>query len=250
MQATSFKFRATGVLAAIIALGVFTAGPIGAATFASSASFASSFSFSFNPTGNVTTVSDSEDLTLNFAGSVLADLPADVQANLGDVAMSVSATSSNIGNCGVACAAGDTLTQTGFAGTVTYRLLTGPDAGDVVLMGTFTDGTANYTVGGDTGGLDASGANLAYTSPYLSFAHVNPGSEGLTVNVTGGTDFETGPVVANQAYLAPGSYVGTTSAQYSSQPLPVGNTPEPASFAMIGGGLIALGLLRRKKVSD
>jgi hypothetical protein len=184
-------------------------------------------------------------------GPVLADFTLD-------------ATSISSGACGsLTCPTGDTFTEQGFTGsfqyTVAYTVANGPDAGGVLLSGTFStnatptnsgasiDSTVNGT-GGDFSSSDGPSnlTAIVMNSAYVSFSgttvetadwafsgltpefEVDPTSNGLTFPQSG-TAFDTSTVATFSSQLAPSA------------------VPEPGTLALLGFSLAAIGLVRRRK---
>ena len=166
--------------------------------------------------------------------------------------LTVSATSDTDGNCAHNCANGDQFTQDCYSGYFTF---TDTALGTTLLHGVFqvvgTGATLSTNAIGGTGAsfvgiADANDLNqLVLSSAYLNF--VNQTQETASFSLSSVTpDFDIGFVTAAQAY--PTTFAAAASGTFSSNPGPM-VAPEPATFAMIGGGLIGLGVLRRRKVA-
>ena len=168
----------------------------------------------------------------------------------------LSATSGQIGNCGVACGPGDSYVEPGYSGMFSFidTIL-----GTNLLSGTFAVTGSPATTGaqfsssiGSTGGSfngSSTAGNLqqlVLTSSYLNF--VGQTQEDASFSLSSLIpNFNVGTVTSGQAYVN-GTFHAAGSGTFSSNPGPVSATPEPATFALIGSGFVALGLLRRKKV--
>jgi len=101
-----------------------------------------------------------------------------------------------------------------------------------------TDNATGLFVGTSTGGnvyQDQSQITIHWVPGSLG-----PGTTGATLGNFGSTSFD---INTTTRVVEPGSghYIGVTTVQGD-----VVGTPEPATFGMIGGSLIGLGLLRRK----
>ena len=205
--------------------------------------------WSITTTAGITTVQASGAVAFTFSG-----VPGLPFAGARNATFTLNATSSQPGNCGVACGAGDSFVQPGYAGTFSFidTLL-----GTNLLSGTFavtgspatTGAQFSSSVGSSGGSFNASATagnlnQLIMTSAYLNLAgqtqeNASWGLSSLTPN------FSTGAVTAGRAFPAAGPFSAAGSGTFSSNPGPI-VTPEPDSMALIGGGLLAIGLLRRK----
>jgi PEP-CTERM motif len=167
------------------------------------------------------------------------------------------ATSSSLGNCGVACASGDTFTQQGFSGTFSF-IDAGSAPGTNLLSGTFavnaTPASSGGTIGGDVGATDANFrassdssnlSQLVMSSQYLNF--LNQTQETASWSISSLIpNFAVGTVVAGQSMIGAGPFNGSGTGTFSSNPGPTG-TPEPESVFLIGGGLVGLAVVIRKR---
>jgi hypothetical protein len=242
MKRLSFRFSTLGAVAATLALAA------GSAT-ASTITFAQYFQFGGPPDQwALSTVGSTTTLTGNsFAGSpdffafmVPTSLGAPVQTEF--ATFSFSATSTALGNCATNCSLGDPFTQSGFSGSFSFTEVGGVDPGANLLTGTFTSiGTLNADIGGSGATFLATDVNqINLTSAFLTLNQPEDASFSLS-SVNPAFGITEGPTDQGRPDGFSASGDGTFSDASS--------TPEPATFAMIGGGLLGLGLLRRKKLS-
>ena len=199
--------------------------------------------------GTTTTVSASGAVSFTFSG--VLGLPF---AGARNATFTLNATSSQAGNCGVACGPGDSFVQPGYSGTFSFidTLL-----GTNLLSGTFavtgspstTGAQFSSAIGSSGGSFNASATagnlnQLIMTSAYLNLAgQVQENASWSLSSLI--PNFATGTVTAGRAFPSAGPFNAAGSGTFSSDPGPTA-TPEPASMALIGGGLLAMGLLRRK----
>jgi hypothetical protein len=204
--------------------------------------------------GTTTTVSESGTVNFSFqgAGSPFGGVPQ--LANF-----TLNATSTSLGGCDVSCGAGDGYTQAGYSGTFSFTDGTvGALFGTNFLSGTFAvtgspattgaqfssnigSGNASFTASATAGNLN----QLVFTSAYLNFPNATTqevASFSLSSLIP---NFAVGTVTANQAFPAAGPFAGAGTGTFSSNPQLL-VAPEPATFGLIGAGLLGAGLFRRK----
>jgi hypothetical protein len=172
----------------------------------------------------------------------------------------LSATSTQLGNCGVACATGDSFSEQGYTGSFSYTVASGPFIGSILLQGTFTTNATPASSGAtlsDT--IDGTGGSFSGTetvtntggilmsSDFLNFAGV--GNEaGSWAFSAGAPNFGVNPPVAGQSKPTTGqAFTDNHSDTFSSEPAPSGGTPEPATMSLLGSALVGLGLIGRKR---
>jgi hypothetical protein len=120
-------------------------------------------------------------------------------------------------------------------GTTAISWTFGPTGTLSVALGTpGTPGT-----GGTFSDSRPPATEVNFLSPYLSFASST--SESFSFGLSGGTP---GGAVGAGGHLADEAFSGVGT--FDAIPLPVG-TPEPATMAMLGGALVGLGLVGRKR---
>jgi len=207
-------------------------------------------------TGATTTITASGNVLFNFSG--VSGLPF---AGPEDAMFTLTVSSGQLGNCAINCLAGDGFTQQGYTGTFSFIDNSGGFANGMnLLSGTFaiTTGSAATTgaqfssnVGSSGGSFNGSSTagnlnQLVLTSAYLNFTGQVQENASFSLSSLI-PNFAVGAVVADQADPS-GTFNAAGSGTFSSNPGPTNATPEPASAFLIGGGLIGLGLLGRKKL--
>jgi hypothetical protein len=251
----SFRLRSgtLGCLAATVALATLAAGP----ALASDVTFAQYFQttgaeqWAISTSGTTTTAT--ADGSVFFLFQNVSGLPF---AGPELATFSLTATSTTLGNCATTCGNADGFTQTGYSGSFSF-IDAGSDPGADLLSGVFQvvgTGAQFSSVIGTTGGsFDASASasdlnQLVMTSAFL--------------NLTGQTEEDASWSLSSlipsfaitvadpgQGYPATGPFNAAGAGTFSSNPGPTVGAPEPATFALIGSAFIALGMLRRKKLS-
>jgi hypothetical protein len=171
----------------------------------------------------------------------------------------LTTTSNQPGNCGVNCGAGDSYVQPGYTGTFKF---TDVALGTNLLSGTFsvnpatpatTGAQVSSSIGGTGGSFSASqtAGNLnqvVFASDYVSFAANS--SETATFSLSSLIpSFSVGTVVGNQAYPNSSGFNAAGSGTFSTAIAPITQTPEPATFALLGLSLVGLGLYRAKRTA-
>lgn len=205
--------------------------------------------WSISTSGTTTTVSASAPVSFTFSG--VSGLPF---AGAENATFNLTATSTQIGSCGVSCGAGDSFLQFGYAGTFSF-IDAGAAPGANLLSGTFavtgTPSTTGAQFGANIGSGSASFAasatsgnlqQLVFTSHYLAF--LNETNESAAFSLSSLIpNFATGTVTNNQAYPAAGTFTAAGSGTFSANPGPVAAVPEPPTAALLGGALLGLALL-------
>jgi len=257
------RFSSLGALAATFALAMATVSPVKAVpvltavvTFAQyTENPVSAQQWTISTVGTTTTVSATGAVFFTMTG---------LAPNI-DALFTLTATTTQIGNCGAACGAGDSFAQPGYSGT--FSIIdtdAGALFGDNLLSGTFAiaTGLASTTGAQLSSNIGSSGASfkasdtagnltqITFTSAVMSFAtavteDASWTASSLIPNFAVGTVTNNG--ISYQAYPSGtfnASGVGTFSDQTSTSAV-----PEPATLCLLGGGLLALGLVRRKRSS-
>jgi hypothetical protein len=243
-----------GSIAALVAAAL--AGPMSAS--ASVVTFAQYFQtdgadqqWSVSTSGTTTTVTASGSVLFNFSG--VSGLPF---AGAETAAFTLTATSTQVGNCGVNCGPGDSYVQPGYAGSFHFTDEE-TDPGADLLSGVFsvtgspatTGAQFSSSVGGTGGSFNASATagnllQLVLTSDYLSFFGQTEEDASWSLSSLL-PNFTTGTVTGHQAY--PGSQFNAAgSGTFSSSPGPAA-VPEPATMGVMGSGLIGMAWILRKR---
>lgn len=247
---SAMRLLLPGVLA-LSAINVAAAAPVTFAQYVQQDG--SQQQWTITSTATTTTVSATGSVFLSFSG--VSGLPF---AGPESAMFSLTATSNVAGNCGVNCGVGDSYVQHGYAGTFSF-IDTGSAPGTNLLSGTFAVTGAPTTTGAQFGSIiGSSGAGfnasategnllqLVFSSDYLVFTDQiqQTASWSLSSLIP---DFSTGPVVLTQARPGSGPYGASGSGTFSSNPGPqLAQVPEPASLLLLGIGMTALGVLRRR----
>ena len=209
--------------------------------------------WTISTSGTTTTVSASAPVMFSFSG--VSGLPF---AGPENATFTLSATSTQIGSCGVACGAGDSFSQFGYAGTFSF-IDAGAAPGANLLSGTFavtgspstTGAQFSSNIGSGNGSFTASATagnlnQLVLTSAYLAF--LNETDEVASFSLSSLIpNFSTGAVTNGQAYPALGLFNAAGSGTFSSNPGPVPAVPEPPTFGLLAAGLLGFGVVRGGK---
>lgn len=215
--------------------------------------------WSISTSGGTTTVHADGSVSLNLSG--VAGLPF---AGPENAMFTLDATSNTAGNCSTTCIANDTFSQQGYSGTFSFIDNGGGFAqGTNLLSGTFavtgdptnTGAQFSSSLGSSGGSFTASAApgnlsQLVFTSAYLDFTGQTQETSSFSLsslipNFAVGAVTVTG--TSSTAYPANGPFHAAGSGTFSSNPGPDSIVPEPASMGLIGGGLLALGFVFRKR---
>jgi hypothetical protein len=203
-----------------------------------------------NPCSTTISVAANPDnsLFIFVPGSGLGTVP--VLANF-----TFSATSTDtLGNCGVACANGDSYTQGGYNGTFSYVGAAGSAyAGVTLLSATFTGAIFGATVDKGTGGVSYSGSialnpgNLTMFSQVLNFSSPPQTEEDASWTFSSVNPLFTVGTVngSDQAYPSATTFNATGAGTFATQP---GFVAEPDSLALtsLGFGLCGLAFVLRR----
>jgi hypothetical protein len=204
--------------------------------------------------GGTTTVTATGPVLFQFSGVPVPFAAPEIST------FTLSATSSQEGNCGVSCGPGDSFVQPGYTGTFSF-IDAGMFPGTDLLSGTFavtgspatTGAQFSSSIGGTGGSFNASSTagnlnQLVFTSAYLNF--VGQTQEDASWSLSSLIpNFAVGTTTLNQAFPAAGPFNASGTGTFSSNPGPVG-TPEPATLVLIGGGLCLVALTMRRRGRD
>jgi len=211
-----------------------------------------------NTAGTVTITGSSTAGGDNFTFQVATGLGPAGTSQL--ATFSLTATSTQTGTCGSStCPNGDSFTEQGFTGSFSYTdAVAGPNFGKILLAGTFnvnatpanSGGKFSSTVGGTGATYEATQTagnlnGIVMNSAFLDFTGVTVEDgtwaiSGLSpaFSVNGTTNGITLPTTGT-------SFTGQLTGTFSSQNAP--GAPEPMTLSLIGGGLIGLALLARRR---
>jgi hypothetical protein len=201
-----------------------------------------------------TTFSTNDQVYLSFSGVGALPFSGPELATL-----KITASTTQLGNCGSACGTGDNFNEQGYSGSFSF-IDNAADPGANLLSGTFAiNGSAatsgaqfSSNVGAGSASFKASATaedlqQLVFTSDFIAFPNSTNESASFSLSSLI-PDFATGTVTpADQAYIANGTLNAAATGTFSSNPAPVSNIPEPASMALLGGGMVVLGLVRRHR---
>jgi hypothetical protein len=255
---------AAGALAIVAASQSIAAPPVTFASYGETNSDLDQWTISTTTCTVSSTCTNGLTTTTTASGSVQFEFSGVPGAPMGELTaeLTLSATSYAIGNCGgvvsPACSNGDSYGQPGYAGMFSIIDSSLPTGEQNLLSGIFAVTGTPATTGaqfssniGSTGGsFNASSTatnllQLALSSSYLNFSGLTEDASFSYSSLN--PEFAIGSVSnTTQAFPAMGSSVASGTGTFSSSLLPT-PTPEPVTFALIGGGLIVLGVMRRRK---
>jgi hypothetical protein len=209
--------------------------------------------WAISTSGGTTTITASGSVEFSFSGAGLPFQGPELAA------FTLTASSTQIGSCGASCGAGDSFDQFGYTGTFSFTD-EGLDPGANLLSGTFevtgspstTGAQLNSNIGSSGGGFDASATagnlnQLVLTSTFLNFTNQTEEDASFSLSSLNPV-FGVGTVTAGQAYPLAGPFDASGAGTFASNPGPTEVTPEPSTSVLIGGGLLSLGLLRRRRL--
>ena len=174
---------------------------------------------------------------------------------------SLSASTSQPGDCGKVCGSGDSVSQFGYSGSFSFIDTAMPDGEQDLLSGVFavtgspstTGAQYGANIGSTSGTFTASAtpgnlSQLTLTSDYLNFSDQTEETAAFALSSLIPA-FAVGPVTTGLegSTAFPDSsvdpFTSSGAGTFSSNP---GPTPEPATLFLLGGGLLGLGFMRRK----
>jgi hypothetical protein len=245
-RSTSSSARRFLTVTFVVAAVAITSAKAAPVTFAQYTSGSQQWTISTSK--SITTVSATGNVLFSFFNVPGLPFPGQESA-----IFTLNATSNQLGNCNVACGAGDGFQQMGYTGTFSF-IDAGLNPGANLLSGTFavtgspasTGAKFSSNIGSSGGSFNASATagnlnQLVFTSSYLGFT-------GATVLEDASWSLSSlVPDFAVTGGRPSGTFNSAGSGTFSSQPAP-GAVPEPATLSLIGGALLGLGVLGRKKV--
>jgi hypothetical protein len=247
----------TGALA-LIGVGPSRAAPITFAQFVET-NGVQDWSITESTSGLTTTTTVAEAGTVYFSFQGAGAQPfggAPMLANF-----TLNATSTSLGSCNNSCGGGDGFSQAGYSGTFSFTDgIAGSLFGSNFLSGTFAvtgspsttgaqftsnlgSGNAGFTASATAGNLN----QLVMTSAYVAFP-ITTTQEVASFSLSSLIpNFAITTPVAVAAYPS-GSFTAAGTGTFSSNPAPL-VTPEPGALVLIGGGLLGIGVMRRRKLA-
>ncbi len=249
-------FRSLRALAPAFALALLCGAP---ARAAGPITFAQYFETGGTQQWSMSESSATGPTTITASGTVFFLFSNTPTAYNGDVELAdftFTATSNITGDCGVACANGDSYAQEGYNGSFSFTDVGGPLNGVVLLGGTFSTAsgqngaTFSSNIGSSQAGIGDSATAAAPTQ--LTFSSGVPGLDFSTqVELDAAwslssfnPSFAVGTVTSGTAYPS-GTYSAAGTGTFATQP---GFLPEPGTLPMtlIGIGLCGIAFLSRR----